>query len=114
MTAQLSEVQAKTLINSIPHSKFSVTKGISCRSSMNTSLGCVQSCSYCYIRYLGRWHNLDINEIFQHIEVRVNAPHSCARSSLVATRSGSGSAARPMPPGLRGEVPAHARLPGGA
>lgn len=74
MTTQLSEVQAKTLINSIAHSKFSVTKGLSCRSSMNTSLGCIQSCSYCYIRFLGRWHHLGINEIFQHIEVRVNAP----------------------------------------
>lgn len=73
------EVEAKNLINSIPHSKFSVTKGISCRLSMNTAFGCETTCSYCYIRYLTRWKGIGPNEIFQHINIRVNAPSLLAR-----------------------------------
>lgn len=69
-----SVVEAKHLVNSIPHSKFSVTKGFSCRLSMNTSFGCENSCSYCYIRYITRWKNIGPNDIFQNINIRSNAP----------------------------------------
>lgn len=70
-----TEVEAKSLINSIPHSRFSVTKGLSCRQSMNTALGCETACSYCYIRYLSRWKGMRPNEIFQRISIRINAAH---------------------------------------
>ncbi len=74
-----TEREAKTLINAIPHSKFSVTKGLSCRLSANTAFGCESSCSYCYIRYLARWKGISPNEIFRHIEPRVNAPSLLAK-----------------------------------
>lgn len=76
---QIQEVQAKSIVNSIPHSKFSVTKGISCRLSMNTSFGCETSCSYCYIRYLARWKGIDPNDMFREVRVRVNAPQLLKR-----------------------------------
>jgi DNA repair photolyase len=73
------EVHAKNLINAIPHSKFAVTKGLGCRLSMNTSFGCEKACSYCYIRYLTRWKGMGPNEIFQEVNIRVNAPELLAR-----------------------------------
>lgn len=67
-----SKVEAKNLINEIPHSKFSVTKGISCRLSMNTAFGCETNCSYCYIRFLTRWKGMGPNDIFKHVNIRTN------------------------------------------
>ena len=58
-----TDVEAKSLINAIPHSKFSVTKGLSCRLSANTAFGCSTACSYCYIRYLARWKGIAPNDI---------------------------------------------------
>lgn len=72
-------VEAKTFINAIPHSKFSVTKGLSCRLSANTAFGCESSCSYCYIRYLARWKGIAPNDIFKHIQPRLNAPSLLAK-----------------------------------
>jgi DNA repair photolyase len=69
-----TEVVARTLINDIPHSRFSVVKGLSCRSSMNTAFGCETSCSYCYIRYLSRWKGMEANDIFRNVSIRINAP----------------------------------------
>jgi len=77
----IQEVTAKAVVNSIPHTKFSVTKGLSCRLSMNTSFGCETSCSYCYIRYLARWKGIEPNDIFRDIRVRVNAPQ-CLEKEL--------------------------------
>jgi DNA repair photolyase len=68
------ETHAKHLVNAMPHSTFSVTKGLSCRLSMNTAFGCEAACSYCYIRYLTRWKGIGPNDIFTTIHIRTNAP----------------------------------------
>jgi DNA repair photolyase len=64
---------AKSIINSMPHTKFSVLKGLSCRSSMNLAFGCETFCSFCYIRYLTRWKGMAPNDIFRKIHIRINA-----------------------------------------